>query len=99
MATIKVQHAPKIQSRQQRQGSNDNLKDTIAVFCYYYPQYSFAKAMDLPIKLVRRMLRAVRREQAMNYLELINIARVAQFEKHEPYTELAERYQREARNG
>jgi hypothetical protein len=76
--------------------SADRLKDTIATFCYYYPRYTYDEAFNLPIKTISRMLKAVRGEKAKDYIEMLQITRVAQSDKSQPVKSLLERYKREA---
>lgn len=78
---------------------DDSIKDLLCLFCYYYPQYTYMEALNMPLKTLKRHLKTVRREKARNYLELAQIARLSQEEKLKSFSDLINRYQREANNG
>lgn len=91
MARITVQKAP-----QSTDSGEDSLKELVALFCYHFQQYTFNEALDLPLKTLQRMLKTARKEKAKEYLELAQIARVAQSAKPAPYNKLTSRYESEA---
>lgn len=64
MAVIKAQKIPR---------KTENPEDLIALFCFYFPQYTFKKAREVPYKRIRQMLRVVRREEARKNAELLQI--------------------------
>lgn len=96
MAVIKVK---RVRNAKSPQSNNEDLKTVVATFCFYYSQYTFDQALDLPIRTLRRMLKIVRREQAREYLEMSQIARAAQAEKPSEYNKLTKRYEDEANYG
>lgn len=88
----------RIQVQKQKTSSKSSVeayKDSLAEFCYLYPRYTYQEALDLNKKILKRLLKAARREQARQYLELAQIARVAQAEKDAPYKSLTSRYEKE----
>lgn len=56
-------------------------EETLAIFCYHFPQYTFAQAKKLPYVRVRRMLNAARKEQAKNMLDLLRVFSGSQSKK------------------
>jgi len=92
MARIKVAKV-----RQSPTDSNENLKTICATFCYYYNQYKYDEALELPIKTLKRMLSVARKEKAKEYMQLAQIARVAQSTKNAPYQSLVKQYEQEAK--
>lgn len=48
-------------------------EDTLSVFCYHFPQYTYAQARALPYKRVRLMLKAARKEQARQMIDLMRV--------------------------
>lgn len=67
MAVIKVKKIPK------ESGEAESADDIIARFCFLFPQYTFKQASDLPYKRVRQMLRAAKREQLKERIDLAMI--------------------------
>lgn len=47
--------------------------ETIARFCFHFPQYKFEEARQLPFKNVALMLRMARKERARQMYELTQI--------------------------
>lgn len=64
---IQVQKPPKPTRKKQ------HPLDTIAEFCYQFPQYTFEHARLLPIADIKRMLRAARRVNARRDLVMSRI--------------------------
>lgn len=64
MAVIKVQKIPR---------RKEEPEDILALFCFYFPQYTFNQARKLPYKRIRQMLKVVRREEARKHIELVKI--------------------------
>jgi hypothetical protein len=53
--------------------STESPEDTLARFCYHFPQYTFAEARKLPYKRIRNMLKIARKEQARMMYELVQV--------------------------
>jgi len=87
MAIIKAQKIP---------GKSVSPEDILATFCYLFPAYTYAEARRLPERRVSLMLRAARREQARQYMELTQIAAAPQSEKGKSVKALIERYKKDA---
>lgn len=92
MAVIKVQSGVK----RAIPDSKDSLKEVVATLCYFYPAYTYERAMDLPVKTLSRMLKVAKHETAKSYLEFTQIARAAQEQKPTAYNKLIKRYERES---
>ncbi len=98
MAVIKVKKIP----YSRHTGLKDNINLLICKFCYYYPQYTYNEAMNMPLKLLKTHIKTVEREKALNYIELLKIARVSQAKSNSPANTLYNEYKRTAegvRNG
>lgn len=65
MAVIKAQKIPSPKA--------ENPLDIIARLCYYYPQYTFKEAKELPFPVVKRLIRVANNEQC---LKMIYLSRV-----------------------
>lgn len=64
MPAIKAQRVPK---------DVEPIEDTIARFCYYFPQYNFQQARQLPYKRITQMLRIAVKEQAREMWQLTQV--------------------------
>jgi N-methylhydantoinase A/oxoprolinase/acetone carboxylase beta subunit len=87
MSKIKALRIPKRET---------SVEDVLATFCYLFPSYTYAEARRLPERRVSTMLKAARREQARQYLELTQIAAAPHSEKGKGVKVLIERYKRDA---
>lgn len=65
MPTIKVQKIPR------KKADPDEL---IITFCYYFPQYTYWQAKKIPFVRIIKMLKVVKKEQALKYRTLTRIA-------------------------
>ncbi len=63
MAVIKTQKVPGKKP--------ESWEDTVARFCYYYPQYKYHQARVLPLKRVNQMLRIAKNEYARKMIDLV----------------------------
>lgn len=52
----------------------ESSEDTLARFCYLYPQYTYAEARKLPYKRINRLIRMARKEQAYEWYNLLRIS-------------------------
>lgn len=66
MAVIKAQKIP-------RPELEFHPDEVIGRFCYYFPQYTFAQAKRMPLKVINKMLKLVEREKAKDFLFLTRI--------------------------
>jgi len=64
MATVKIQKIPH---------KKEEPEDVLALFCFYFQQYTFSQARKMPYKRIRQMLSVVRREEARKNIELLQI--------------------------
>ena len=64
MATIKAQRIPK------PKGSPDDL---LALFIFYFPQYTLKQAKKMPNVRLRKMLKVVKKEEARKNITLLEI--------------------------
>lgn len=72
MATVTAQKVPK---------RTESPEDTLARFCFYFPQYTYAQARQMPFIRIRQMLRVVLTEQARQMFFLTQIAASPHIEK------------------
>lgn len=72
MPTFKASKIPK---------SEQNSDDILSIFCYYFPQYSFQKAKEIPVKRIKLMLKAVRKEQARQMVDMMRVMNGSQSKK------------------
>lgn len=52
---------------------NIDAEETLAIFCYHFPQYTFQEARKLPFMRVRKMLDAARKEQAKSMIDFLRV--------------------------
>lgn len=64
MTIVKVQKIPHPQ---------ESVEDILATFCYYFPQYTFYLARQLPYKRIKKMLNVVRKEKARDMYILTQV--------------------------
>lgn len=88
MAIIKVKKVPK-------QEHKIDVDDILARFCYYYPQYTFKQAKQMPAIRIRKMLKSARAEHRANMYqflyELVQTIPVANSKEH--YNKMISRYE------
>ncbi len=48
--------------------------EVLAMFCYYFPQYTLAQARKLPYKNVKLLLGVAQKQKATEYLHLLSIS-------------------------
>jgi len=65
MPVIKAQQIPK---------RTESAEDTLARFCFYFQQYTYSEARQLPFTRVYKMLKMATRERARKMHELTQIA-------------------------
>lgn len=63
MPTFKATRIPRKEVRE----------DTLGIFCYYFPQYTYAQAKLLPLVRIRDMLKVARKEQAKYMIDLTRV--------------------------
>lgn len=69
MPVVKVQKIP----RTVKVNKYKEWEDTIATFCYFYPQYTFAQARKLSERRIKQMLRIARIENAKKMYDFMQI--------------------------
>lgn len=80
---IKIQKIPK---------KKISVDDTLATFCYKFPQYTFSQAERLPYKRVIQMLKTSRKLDAQRMIELVNIAAAPHTKKGQGIKNIIEYY-------
>ena len=80
---IKIQKIPK---------KKISVDDTLATFCYKFPQYTFSQAERLPYKRVIQMLKTSRKLDAQRMIELVNIAAAPHTKKGQGVKNIIEYY-------
>lgn len=80
---IKIQKIPK---------KKISVDDTLATFCYKFPQYTFSQAERLPYKRVLQMLKIARKLDAQRMIELVNIAAAPHTKKGQGVKNIIEYY-------
>jgi len=63
-----------VQKSKQPSKPKDSIKDFWVTLCYYYPQYKYEEIQNLQTSLTKRMLKVARKEKAMEYMQLLEIA-------------------------
>lgn len=86
MATVSAQKVPK------RQPTESDLLDGIALFCYKFPQYTFAQARRLPYKRVAHLLRIAKKEDARKMVELVKAIAAPHTKKGKSVQEMIQYY-------
>ena len=64
MPVIKAQQIPK---------KAESAEDTLARFCFYFQQYTYSEARQLPFVRVFKMLKVATRERARQMYELTQV--------------------------
>jgi hypothetical protein len=77
-----------------RVDEEESIRDVVTTVSYFYPQYTYQQILNMPIKTLKRHIRAVRREQSRYYLNMLKIANVVQ-SKSNAVSELAREYERD----
>jgi len=80
---IKIQKIPK---------KKISVDDTLATFCYKFPQYTFSQAERLPYKRIIQMLKTSRKLDAQRMIELVNIAAAPHTKKGQGIKNIIEYY-------
>lgn len=70
--------------------------EVLAMFCYYFPAYTYKQARQMPERRVTLMLKTALREKARHYLELTKIMAAPHTEKGRGVKQLVEHYRRQA---
>ncbi len=65
MPVIKAQKIPSPKA--------ENPLDTVARLCFYYPQYTFKEARELPFPVVKRLIRIAINEQIKEKINMANV--------------------------
>ena len=69
-----------------------NVDELLARLCYYYPQYTFREAKELPYKHVQLLLRVAKKQQAIQLYNLTQIAAAPHTKKGEGVKKLSEHF-------
>lgn len=59
----------------------DSYEDILARFCYHFPQYTYKVAEEMPAARVIKMLAAVKRENALLMLSLLEVVTASRSKK------------------
>lgn len=86
MRVIKAQKIPKKQN---------DPEETLALFCFYFPAYAYHEARQLPYKRIVKMLKVVRKEQARQKIDLLNIVTAPHSKKGQAVKKLMSYYQQQ----
>lgn len=86
MPTVTAQKVPK------KQSSQSDLLDGLALFCYKFPQYTFAEARKMPYKRILHMLKVAKKEDARTMLELVRIVAAPHSKKGKMVQEMIQYY-------
>jgi hypothetical protein len=66
MPVVKAQKIPVIESEH-------SVEDELALFCYYFPQYTYRQAQGMPAIRIRQMIGAVEKQHARRMHDLVLI--------------------------
>lgn len=80
---IKVQKIPK---------KTLKADELVAIFCYYFPAYTFQKARLLPYKYLKLMLKMAHKEHARKMLELVQIVAAPHTKRGKMIKSLTDKY-------
>lgn len=69
-----------------------SVDDTLATFCYKFPQYTFSQAERLPYKRVLQMLKIARKLESQRMIELVNISAAPHTKKGQGVKNVIEYY-------
>jgi hypothetical protein len=69
-----------------------SAEETLAKFCYYFQQYTYADARKLPYRRLVKMLRVAMKERAAFLHELVEIAAAPHTKKGSGVTALRKHY-------
>jgi hypothetical protein len=85
MAVIRAQKVPK---------KILSPEDTLAKFCYYFPQYTYENARKLPYKRIVKMLEVAAKEQASVFHQLTQIVAAPHTKRGSGVNKLLKHYER-----
>lgn len=68
----------KVQKEEKKEIVRNESEDTLALFCFLFPSYTYAEAQHLPYRRILRMIKVAKREQAYNWYNLLQIALASQ---------------------
>lgn len=74
------------------------LKDLAAKLAYYYPQYTYQEALDLPILETKRLLRIQKQERLIEWHMLTQIAAAPHTEKGKGVKKLLDKFDKELKS-
>lgn len=73
-------------------------EDTLARFCYHFPQYTYAKANKLPYKRILKMLKVARKEKVYEWYNQLRIAIAHKSSKKSSISNLIKEYKQVLEN-
>lgn len=73
-------------------------RELLATLCYYYPQYTFAQARQLPYIRVQQLLRTAHKIEATRFFNLTQIAAAPHSDKGKAVKQLIKNFE-EIMNG
>lgn len=86
---------PKVIKLQKVEKSSDreDWRETLATLCFYYPQYTFAQARQLPYHRVQLLLKAAHKVEATRFYNLTQIAAAPHSEKGKAVKQLLKNFE------
>lgn len=67
-----------VQKEEKKEQKRNEYEDTLALFCFLFPSYTYAEAKHLPYRRIMRMIKVAKREQAYNWYNLLQISIASQ---------------------
>lgn len=73
--------------------STDPVRELLATLCFYYPQYTYTKARQLPYRRVEQLVRTAQKIEATRMYNLTKIVAAPHTEKGKGVKELLEAFE------
>lgn len=88
MARIEVERVP-------NKPTHDKTLQTLAEFCWHYPQYTLVQAKKLQINQFKALLAEARRQEALRMYNLTNIVAAPHSKKGQAVKKLSNHFKKE----
>ncbi len=82
-----------------KESNNQSLDDLVGLVCYFYPQYNYSTASNLPLKRISALLKIARQQEAVKYKNLTQIVAAPHSKKGIGVNKLLKHYDKIIKTG